>query len=124
MMRFDLSTAENKELMKMITTEESEDVNDEIDCQITLLAKKLKRANFFQVSTEVKIADDKVELRMRNPKRAEFFGNVTIEKNVSVHQLRLLSSIEFCVSYFQKVTKEKERLKLYLRKNIPVMHTF
>ena len=96
MMRFDLSTAENKELMKMITTEESEDVNDEVECQIMLLSKKLKRANVFQNSkTEVLKTEEKIELRIHNG--SSYVGSVMVNKDAPVYQLRILSNIEFLV---------------------------
>ena len=97
----------------MITTEESEDVNDEIKCQIMLLLKKLKRANVFQNSkTEVLKTEEKIKLLIYNG--ICNIGNVMVNKDASVHQLRTLSNIEFLVRYFLVSFKLKNYQKKYM----------
>ena len=90
MMRFDLSNAENKELMRMITTEVDDEVIDQIECQIMLLAKKLKRANVFQADSKT---DEKFDLQVFWQDSRQYFVNiVSTEKDAPIHQLRFFAN--------------------------------
>ena len=50
-MDLDLKTQPNKELVKMITDDEGEEIEDEVESQLFLLAKKLKRQRVTKQTT-------------------------------------------------------------------------
>ena len=73
-MNLDLDTDEHKPLFKMMTTEETDQAKADVEAQVMLLVKKLKRNKLIKVpfilnAAEYKISvydDDKIEAVMSN----------------------------------------------------------